>query len=170
MYPNIFCLFLHYFMTFIFCMSFDFVFLELKSAFITKIPLHLCACTQSFSRVQLFATLWTVAYQAPLSIGFWGQEYCSGLSFSPSGDLPSPGTESMSLCLLHRQADSLPLSHLESSTTSPRTGDEGQTWGSFKQENDAIRYTFATVHSGLYAGVGLKRKRLKAGRPDKKCG
>ena len=40
----------------------------------------------------------------------------------------------------------------------------------FKQENDAIRYTFATVHSGLYAGVGLKRKRLKAGRPDKKCG
>ena len=76
----------------------------------------------SLSHVQLFATLWTVACQAPLSTGFWGQEYWSGLSFSPSGDLPSPGIESMSLCLLHWQVDSLPLSQLESSTTSLRTG------------------------------------------------
>lgn len=49
-------------------------------------------------------------------------------------------------------------------------GDEGQTGDSFKQENYAMRYALATVHSGLYAGVGLKRKRLKGGRPDKKCG
>ena len=97
MYPNIFCLFLHYFMTFIFCMSFDFVFLELKSAFITKIPLHLCACTQSFSCVQLFATLWTVAYQAPLSKGFSQQDYWSGLPFPPPQDLPDPGIEPASL-------------------------------------------------------------------------
>ena len=42
----------------------------------------------SFSRVQLFATLWTVAYQAPLSMGFSRQEYWSGLPF-PSLLLPS---------------------------------------------------------------------------------
>ena len=44
------------------------------------------------SRVQLFATPWTVAYQAPLSMGFSRQEYWSGLPF-PSPDLPNPGIE-----------------------------------------------------------------------------
>ena len=46
-----------------------------------------------FSRVQLFVTPWTVAYQAPLSMRFSRQEYWSGLPFPPSGDLPDPGTE-----------------------------------------------------------------------------
>ena len=47
-----------------------------------------------FSRVQLFVTLWTVAHQAPLSIGFSGQEYWCGLPFpSPSGH-PDPGVAS----------------------------------------------------------------------------
>ena len=50
-----------------------------------------------FSRVQLFATLWTVARQAPLSVGFSRQEYWSGLSRLPPGDLPNPGTEPTSL-------------------------------------------------------------------------
>ena len=50
-----------------------------------------------FSRVQLFAIPWTVAHQAPLSMGFPRQEYWSGLPFSPPGDLPDPGTEPMSL-------------------------------------------------------------------------
>ena len=50
-----------------------------------------------FSRVQLFATLWTVASQAPLSMGFSRQEYWSGLPCSPPGDLPNPGTKSASL-------------------------------------------------------------------------
>ena len=45
------------------------------------------------SRVQLFATLWTVAYQAPLSMGFSRQEYFSGLPFPSPGDLPDPGIE-----------------------------------------------------------------------------
>ena len=40
-----------------------------------------------FSHVQLFATLWTVAFQAPLSTGFSRQEYWSGLSGPPPGDL-----------------------------------------------------------------------------------
>ena len=50
-----------------------------------------------FSRVQLFATPWTVARQAPLSIGFSRQEYWSGLPCPPPGDLPNPGIEPKSL-------------------------------------------------------------------------
>ena len=48
---------------------------------------------KSLSRVRLFATLWTIAYQAPLSVGFSKQEYCSGLPFPSPGDLPNPGIE-----------------------------------------------------------------------------
>ena len=40
-----------------------------------------------------FATLWTVAFQAPLSMGFPRQEYWSGLSFPYPGDLSDPGIE-----------------------------------------------------------------------------
>ena len=46
-----------------------------------------------FSRVQLFVTLWTVAHQVPLSMGFSWQEYWSGLPFPSTGDLPDPGIE-----------------------------------------------------------------------------
>ena len=46
-----------------------------------------------FSRVQLFATLWTVAYQAPLFTGFSRQEYWSGLPFPSPRDIPDPGIE-----------------------------------------------------------------------------
>ena len=46
--------------------------------------------------VQLFATLWTIAHQAPLSMGFSRQEYWSGLPFSPPGDLPDTGIEAAS--------------------------------------------------------------------------
>ena len=44
-----------------------------------------------------FATPWTVARQAPLSMGFPRQEYWSGLSFPPPGELPAPGMELQSL-------------------------------------------------------------------------
>ena len=57
------------------------------------------------SRVRLLATPWTVAYQAPLSMGFSRQEYWSGLPFPSPGDLPDPGIESRSPAL---QADALP--------------------------------------------------------------
>ena len=50
-----------------------------------------------FSHVQLFVTLWTVACQAPPSMGFSRQEYWSGLPCPPPGDLPDPGIEAMSL-------------------------------------------------------------------------
>ena len=46
-----------------------------------------------FSCVRLFATLWTVAHQVPLSMGFSQQEDWSGLPFPPAGDLPDPGIE-----------------------------------------------------------------------------
>ena len=48
------------------------------------------------SRVQLFVTPWTVARQAPLSMGFSRQEYWSGLAFLTPGDLSNPGIESTS--------------------------------------------------------------------------
>ena len=57
------------------------------------------------SRVQLFATPWTVAYQAHLSIGFSRQEYWSGLPFPSPGDLPDLGIEPRPSML---QADTLP--------------------------------------------------------------
>ena len=46
---------------------------------------------KSLSHVRLFATPWTVAYQAPPSIGFSRQEYWSGLQFPFAGHLPDPG-------------------------------------------------------------------------------
>ena len=46
---------------------------------------------QPLNRVQLFATPWTVAHQAPLSMGFSRQEHWSGLPFPSPGDLPDPG-------------------------------------------------------------------------------
>ena len=59
---------------------------------------------KSLSCVQLFATPWTVAYQAPPSMGFSRQECWSGLPFPSSGDLPNPGIEPGSPAL---QADTL---------------------------------------------------------------
>ena len=59
---------------------------------------------KSLSHVRLFATPWTVAHQAPPSMGFSRQEYWSGLSFPSPGDLPNPGIESGSPAL---QADAL---------------------------------------------------------------
>ena len=55
--------------------------------------------------VQLFATPWTVAHQAPLSVGFSRQKYWSGYPVPPPGDLPNPGIKPGALAL---QADSLP--------------------------------------------------------------
>ena len=54
------------------------------------------------------ATPWTVALQAPLSVGLSRQEYWSGLPFAPPGDLPESGIESTPPAL---QVDPLPLSH-----------------------------------------------------------
>ena len=58
----------------------------------------------SFSSVQCFATLWTVAHQAPPSMGFSRQEYWSGLPCPPPGDLCHLGIKPESPAL---QADPL---------------------------------------------------------------
>ena len=52
-----------------------------------------------FSCVRLFTTLWSVAHQAPLSMGFSRQEYWNGFPHPPPGDLPDPGVEPVSLTL-----------------------------------------------------------------------
>ena len=64
-------------------------------------------CLSCFSCVWLFATQWTVACQAPLSMGFSRREYWSGLPYPPPGDLPDQVIELKSPAL---QADSRPLS------------------------------------------------------------
>ena len=65
----------------------------------------MCACCL----VLFFATPWTVAHQAPLSMGFFRQECWSGLPFPPPGDLPDPGIEPMSLSSPTLADDYLPL-------------------------------------------------------------
>ena len=54
--------------------------------------MHVCMPSH-FSPVQLFVTLWAVACQAPLSMGFFRQEYWSALPSPPPGALPDPGIE-----------------------------------------------------------------------------
>ena len=57
---------------------------------------HACLLSH-FSHVQFFVTPWTVAHQAPLSMGFPREEYWSGFSCPPPGDLSIPGIEPASL-------------------------------------------------------------------------
>ena len=73
-------------------------------------------CTlRRFSRVRLFVTPWTVAHQAPLSMGLPRQEDQSGLPFP--GDLHNPGLELTLPAALAVQADSLPTEPLGSIAT-----------------------------------------------------
>ena len=74
-----------------------------KSAFV-------CVCAQ----LCLFAALWTVACQTPLSMGFSRREYWNVFAISSSRNLPTQGSNQRLLCLLHWQAGSLLLSHLGS--------------------------------------------------------
>ena len=58
---------------------------------------HVSCVTKSLSRISLCATPWTVARQAPPSMGFSRQEYWSGAPFPSPGDLPDPGIKPVSL-------------------------------------------------------------------------
>ena len=69
----------------------------------TCVCVCVCVCVRvcaralsGFSRVRLFVTLWTVACQASLSMGFSRQEYWSGLPCPPPGYLPNPGIKPIS--------------------------------------------------------------------------
>ena len=76
-----------------------------EAGILTSFPQHTwiyCVCVWAcrlsrFSHVQLFATLWAVAHQAPLSMGFSKQAYWSGLPCLPLGDLLYPGIDPKSL-------------------------------------------------------------------------
>ena len=71
----------------------------------TSIPqLTTCHVLSHFSLVRLFVTLWTVAHQAPLSMGFSRQEYWSGLSCPSPGDLPDLRIKPASVMSQHWQA------------------------------------------------------------------
>ena len=72
---------------------------------------HISYICKLLSHVQLFATPWTATHQAPLSMGFSRQEYWSGLTGPPPGDLPNPGIKSD---LLHWRQILYYLSHQES--------------------------------------------------------
>ena len=63
----------------------------------------------SFSHIRLFVTLWVVACQAPLSMGFSRQDYWSGLPCPPPGDLPDSGIKPVSPASPALQTGSLPL-------------------------------------------------------------
>ena len=74
-----------------------------------------CMCTHVCVHTQLcllFETLWTTVHQAPLSMGFFWQEYGSGCHFLLQGIFPTQGSNPHLLHLLHWQEDSLPLNHL----------------------------------------------------------
>ena len=62
------------------------------SCLFSKLPIFTSE-VKSLSRVRLFVTPWTVAYQASPSMGFSRQEYWSGLPFPSPGDLPDPGID-----------------------------------------------------------------------------
>ena len=91
----------------------------------------------SFSRVWLFVTLGTVVHQAPLSMGFSGQEYWSGMAFPPPGDLPDPGTEPTShvSCIGRQDLHHIPFKQTQISHWTgwmrERDGrlNDGQRWG-----------------------------------------
>ena len=64
-----------------------------------------------FSHVLLFLALWTVFHQAPVSMGLSRQEYLSGFSHHPPGDLPSPEIKQASRVAPALEANPLLLSH-----------------------------------------------------------
>ena len=75
------------------------------------INIYTLVVVQLLSHVRLFVNAWTVACQAPLSMGFCRQVYQSGLPFPSPGNLPNPRIKPWSPAL---QADSLPLSYQRS--------------------------------------------------------
>ena len=73
--------------------------LALEKVFYLRIPLNLTVKVLVTQVVSNSVTPWTVAHQAPLSMGFSREEYWNGLPCAPPGDLPNPRIEPMSLAL-----------------------------------------------------------------------
>ena len=96
---------------------------------------------KSLSRVWLFATPWTIAYQSPLSMGFSRQGYWSGLPFPSPEDLPDPGIKPGSPKL---QADALPSE--PAGKPGPRT----------ERRNQCEKYRGSRISRGFPGGTGGK--------------
>ena len=75
-------------------------------------PFLVCVLSR-FGPIQLFETPWTIAWQAPLSLGLSRREYWSGLLYPPARDLPDPGSNPGLLHLLHCRRILYPLNHLD---------------------------------------------------------
>ena len=113
---------------------------------------------KSLSHVWLFATPWTTAYQAPLSVGFSRQEYWNGLPLLSPNDLPNPGIKPRSHALW---AEALPSEPLEKSNMEVRAysnkelGSVGFPSGSVGQESACnVRGLGSIPGSGRLPGGG----------------
>ena len=84
---------------------------SLRNIFLTNIKLLTRCMFSCYGLVWLFATLWTAAHQAPLSMGLSPQEFYRGLPFLPPKDLANPRIKLVSPVSRSLQADSFPLSH-----------------------------------------------------------
>ena len=101
---------------------------------------ELCCTVLLLSRVWLFTTPWTVARQAPLSMGFSRQEDWSGFPCPPPGDLPNPGMELRSPTL---QEDSLP-------TELPGKLNYSVVLITAAQQSDSVTHTHTHTHTHTY--------------------
>jgi len=122
-----------------------------------------CVCTQPLSHVGLFATPWTVACQAPLSVGSSSQGYWRGLPFLSPGIFLIQGSNPHLLPLLYWQVDSLPLSYLGSlciSIANPNVFGEGNgtpLWYSCLQDPMDGGAWWAAVYGVSQSRTWLKR-------------
>ena len=94
---------------------------------------------QLLSHILLFVTLWTIARQAPLSVGFSRQDYWSGLTVPPPGDLLDQAIQPKPPALA---VDSSPLSHQEAPLVDIHFG--------LKRKKKAARRVFQTSYTILH--------------------
>ena len=109
------------------------------------------ACMPSYlSRVWFFVTLWTVARQAPLFMGFFRQEYWSWLPCPSQKDLPNPGIESMSLAVfcIDRQV----LYHYCHQGGPPHGDIANERWVTFHQSNQEDHTWASNMRTKIWWG------------------
>ena len=85
---------------------------KLKTETSEKMDRAACTHASVLCHIQLFATPWAIAHQAPLSVGFPRQEHWNGLTFILPEDLPDPGMEPKSPVAAAWPVHFLPLSYL----------------------------------------------------------
>ena len=115
---------------------------------------------KSLSCVLLFATPWTVACQAPLSIGFSRQQSWSWLPFPSPGDLPNPGIKPKSPAL---QADT--LSSEPPGKALPANEGEVRDMGSIPGSGEIPMDKGMEIHSRILAGESLGQRSLMGYSP-----